>query len=64
MGEGGFSGARVSDEEGDFAARDASSCQEPFEGFGGEGGEAADGEEVRVEWVLSEHERSPFWLSG
>jgi hypothetical protein len=60
-GEGGFAGAGVSDEEGDFAAGDAV-LPEPFEGFGGEGGEAADGEDVRVEWVLGEHEKSPFFL--
>ena len=59
-GEGGLSGAGVSGEEGGFAAGDAV-LPEPFEGFGGEGGEAADGEDVRVEWVLSEHERSPLF---
>jgi hypothetical protein len=59
-GEGGFSGAGVSDEEGDFAAGDAV-VPEPFEGFGGEGGEAAEGEGVGVGRVLSEHVGAPLF---
>ncbi len=56
--EGGFSGAGVSGEEGDFSAGDAI-LPEPVEGFGGDGGEAEDGEGGGVVLGVGEHVRSP-----